>query len=64
MKIMFNFWRVKPPKWQYPIWDILPYIRIWYKRDTFLETGVYTKAVSFEFGWLKWTWQGIIQKVY
>jgi hypothetical protein len=43
---------------------VLPHIDLWYYKDYFLETGVYTPAFGFEIGWLKWKWALGVQQGY
>lgn len=64
MKVIFSAYRAQRPRFMHRTWEILPYIRLWYKRDTFLETGVYTRALSLEAGWLTWKGVVILQEAY
>jgi hypothetical protein len=48
---------------QMPI-ELIPFIRIFYKPDLFLESGVFTKALLIEFGWLKFCKIIVIQESY
>ena len=43
---------------------ILPELSVWYIKEQFLETGVYTPAFGFRFAWIKWKWVFSIQKGY
>lgn len=43
---------------------ILPEFCVWYVKDQFLETGVYTPAFGFQFAWIKWKWAFSMQKGY
>lgn len=45
-------------------YDALPYIRLWFTKHHFLETGVTSPAAGLYIGWLKWSYQIIIQKGY
>lgn len=64
MKIITSFYRTRRPVFAGNTWHILPYIQLLYRADEFLETGVYTKAVTLTFGWLKWSWVCVIQEGY
>lgn len=63
-KWIFTWGYNRRVSWQRPEWFILPYVRIWYKSDMFLETGVCTPALTVEAGWLKWGIWGTIQEGY
>ena len=43
---------------------ILPEFSVWYIKEQFLETGVYTPAFGFRFAWIKWKWAFSMQKGY
>ena len=43
---------------------ILPEFCIWYDKEYFLETGVYTPAMGIKLCWLKWKYIFGIQKGY
>lgn len=43
---------------------ILPEFSVWYIKEQFLETGVYTPAFGFRFAWIKWKWVFSMQKGY
>lgn len=53
-KLIFDWGFIKTPVWQKPVWNILPFVCLTYKSDSFLETGVNTPALTFHTGWLKW----------
>jgi hypothetical protein len=44
--------------------NILPFIKIWYSKNYFLETGVFTPACGIAISWLKWNYYLTIQKGY
>ena len=43
---------------------LLPEFCVWYDKEYFLETGVYTPAVGFQVCWIMWKWAFAIQKGY
>lgn len=43
---------------------IIPSIELWYNKNEFLETGIYSPALGLKFSWLKWGWEIIFQKGY
>ena len=43
---------------------LLPELCLWYDRDYFLETGIYSPAFGFQVCWLKWKWAVAFQKTY
>lgn len=44
--------------------NILPFIKVWYSPNYFLETGVTTPAFGIALSWLKWNYYFTIQKGY
>lgn len=62
MKIDVHLARNRSFPYTYNPVHIIPFLKIFYKADLFLETGVYTKAIIFEFGWLTRTWSLIFQE--
>ena len=45
-------------------YEMFPYMKLWFTKDYFLETGVTSPAIGFNIGWLKWSYQFIIQITY
>lgn len=43
---------------------ILPEFCVWFDKNYFLETGVYTPAFGFQICWVKWKWAVGLQKGY
>ena len=43
---------------------ILPEFCIWFNKDYFLETGVYTPAFGFKICWIKFMWSFGVQEGY
>lgn len=48
----------------YGYYLFLPYVRIWYDKYRFLETGVYTPAFGINIGWLNFGYSLTIQQSY
>lgn len=44
--------------------NILPFLKVWYSRYHFLETGVLTPAFGIAISWLKWNYYFTIQQGY
>jgi hypothetical protein len=44
--------------------NVLPFIKIWYSPNYFLETGVLTPAFGIAISWLKWNYYFTVQKGY
>lgn len=44
--------------------NILPFIKVWYSKSYFLETGVFTPAFGIAISWLKWNYYLTIQQGY
>ncbi len=44
--------------------NVLPFIKIWYSPNYFLETGLYTPAFGVAISFLKWNYYFTIQKAY
>ena len=42
--------------------NILPFIKVWYSKNYFLETGVLTPAFGIAISWLKWNYYFTLQK--
>ena len=63
MKVTFKFYRKKPFYTQVPI-ELIPYFKITYIKDVFLETGINSKAILIEFGILKWKYFLLCQEEY
>ena len=36
--------------------NILPFIKVWYSKNYFFETGVFTPAFGIAISWLKWNY--------
>jgi hypothetical protein len=64
MKLITSFTRCRTPLFTTPTWYIFPFIVVSWSDNTFLETGVYTKALNIEFGWFKAKWTFTIQEAY
>ena len=62
MKLIVGFRRRRAPMFTGPVYEIFPYIRLCYKGDMLLETGVYTRALILSWGWIKWNWSCTIQE--
>lgn len=43
---------------------IIPCVSIWYDKQRFLETGVYTKSFGIQVSFLKWAWGAYLQQGY
>jgi len=43
---------------------ILPIAKIWFSKQYFLETGVFTPAFGIAISWLKWNYYFTIQRGY
>lgn len=44
--------------------NIVPFLKVWYSKRYFLETGVFTPAFGIAVSWLKWNYYFTIQKAY
>lgn len=44
--------------------NVLPFLKVWYSKRYFLETGVFTPAFGIAVSWLKWNYYFTIQKAY
>lgn len=44
--------------------NILPFIKVWYSKRYFLESGVFTPAFGIAISFLKWNYYFTIQKGY
>ena len=44
--------------------NIIPFIKLWYSPNYFLETGVTSFAMGIGISWLKWNYYFTIQKGY
>ena len=42
--------------------NILPFIKVWYSKNYFLESGVFTPAFGIAISWLKWNYYFTLQK--
>ena len=42
--------------------NILPFLKVWYSKYHFLETGVLTPAFGIAISWLKWNYYFTIQQ--
>jgi len=42
--------------------NILPFLKVWYSKYHFLETGVLTPAFGIAISWLKWNYYFTIQE--
>lgn len=43
---------------------LLPIIKIWFSKNYFLETGVFSPAFGIAISWLKWNYYFTIQQGY
>jgi hypothetical protein len=48
----------------FPVYDLLPFARLWYTNHQFLETGVETPAIGFYLCWLDYQLWFEIQQGY
>jgi len=44
--------------------NIIPFIKIWYSKNYFFESGVFTPAIGIGISWLKWNYYFTIQQGY
>lgn len=44
--------------------NILPFLKVWYSKYHFLESGVLTPAFGIAISWLKWNYYFTIQQSY
>lgn len=44
--------------------NILPFIKIWYSKRYFLETGVFSPAFGIGISWFKWNYYFTMQRGY
>lgn len=44
--------------------NILPFLKVWYSKYHFLESGVLTPAFGIAISWLKWNYYFTIQQGY
>ncbi len=44
--------------------NVLPFIKVWYSKNYFFETGVFTPAFGIAISWLKWNYYLTIQQGY
>jgi hypothetical protein len=44
--------------------NVLPFIKVWYSKNYFLETGVFTPAFGIAISWLKLNYYLTIQQGY
>jgi len=63
-KILFEQGFKRSSPWKNDVWCLIPYIQIAYQPHSFLETGVTTRALSFQIGWLKWGYWLTLQEGY
>ena len=63
MRLIFSFYRKTSFYTMLPI-ECVPYFRMTYIPDMFLETGVTSKAFSIEFGILRCQYVFIVQESY
>ena len=63
MELMFSFYRKKSFYTKMPI-ELIPYCKMTYIADMFLETGVTSKAFTIEFGILRCQYVFLVQEGY
>jgi hypothetical protein len=44
--------------------NIIPFLKVWYSKRYFLETGLFTPAFGIAVSFLKWNYYFTIQKAY
>ena len=61
-----NRWFIENNRFQRnkDIVNILPFIKVWYSKNYFFETGVFTPAFGIAISWLKWNYYLTIQQGY